>query len=157
MYVCSCQNVLPRLTDRVWVVCPQYRVLHPQYSGVWECLWEKVWNNLKCLKRFAFQCMKSLKWGFVKSKKVWNLIKIWTLTSLSIAVTNTNIPFTHRHIHIHCTFSVEGYYMCVCVFYVCYAALSTSISSSTQIQQKTQNTFYFSNEYIYLYVSYINE
>ena len=53
---------------------------------MWERLWEKVWNNLKCLKRCAFQCiqtaLKVWKWGFVKSKKVLNQIKIWTLTSL---------------------------------------------------------------------------
>ena len=48
-------------------------------SGVWECLWEKVRNNLKCPKRYAFQCiqttLKVWKWGFVKSNKVWNQIK----------------------------------------------------------------------------------
>ena len=42
-------------------------------TGVWEHLWEKVWNNLKCLKRCAFQCIQTTlnvwKWGFVKSKK----------------------------------------------------------------------------------------
>ena len=42
-------------------------------TEVWECLWEKVWNNLKCLKRCAFQCILTAlefwKWGFVKSKK----------------------------------------------------------------------------------------
>ena len=26
-----------------------------RYTGVWEHLWEKVWNNPKCLKRYAFQ------------------------------------------------------------------------------------------------------
>ena len=35
----------------------------------------------------AFQCIKSLKWGFLKSKKVWNEIIIWTLTSLSTRAT----------------------------------------------------------------------
>ena len=35
-----------------------YRVL---YTGVWESLSEKIWNNLKCLKRCAFQCITSLK------------------------------------------------------------------------------------------------
>ena len=43
---------------------------------MWERPWEKFWNNLKCLKRCAFQCiqtaLKVWKWGFVKSKKVWN-------------------------------------------------------------------------------------
>ena len=40
---------------------------------------QKVWNNLK---RCAFQCIKSLKIGFCEEQKVWNQIKIWTLTSL---------------------------------------------------------------------------
>ena len=38
----------------------------------WERLWEKVWkvwNNLKCLKRCAFQCIKSLKMGFCEEQK----------------------------------------------------------------------------------------
>ena len=56
------------------------------FTGVWENLWGKVWNNLKCLKRCAFQCiqtaLKVWKLGFVKSEKVWNKIKIWPLTSL---------------------------------------------------------------------------
>ena len=29
----------------------------------------KVWNNLKCLKRCAFQCIKSLKMGFCEEQK----------------------------------------------------------------------------------------
>ena len=40
------------------------------------------------LKRCAFQCietsLKVWKWGFKKNQKVWNQIKIWTLTSLLI-------------------------------------------------------------------------
>ena len=35
----------------------------------------KVWNNLKCLKRCAFQCIKSLKMGFNEEQNVWNQIK----------------------------------------------------------------------------------
>ena len=38
---------------------------------------EKVWNNLKCLKRCAFQCLKYLKMGVCEEQKVWNQIKIW--------------------------------------------------------------------------------
>ena len=53
-------------------------------TGVWGRLWEKVWNNLKCLKRCEFQFIKSLKMGFVKSKKVLNQIQIWTLTSMCV-------------------------------------------------------------------------
>ena len=53
-------------------------------SGVWERRWEKVWDNLKWLKRSAFLALKVWKWGFVNSKKDWNQIKIWTLTSLEI-------------------------------------------------------------------------
>ena len=53
---------------------------------MWEHMWEKVWNSLKCLKKFAFQCiqtaLKVWKWDFVKSKKVWNQIKLLTLKSL---------------------------------------------------------------------------
>ena len=41
-----------------------------------------VRKSLKWLKRCAFQCIKVWKWSFVKRKKVWNQIKIWTLTSL---------------------------------------------------------------------------
>ena len=49
---------------------------------------KKVWNNLKCLKRFVFQCtLKLWKWGFVKSRKLWNHVKIWTLTSLMLLIT----------------------------------------------------------------------
>ena len=43
---------------------------------------QKVWNNLKWLKRWAFQCIRGLKIGFCEEQKVWNQIKIWTLTSL---------------------------------------------------------------------------
>ena len=54
-------------------------------------------DNLKCLKRCAFQCIKSQKMGFVKSKKVWNQIKFCTLTSLFIVVLwdeyQTNLHF----------------------------------------------------------------
>ena len=32
-------------------------------------VWEKVWNNLKCLKRCAFQCIKSLKMWFCEEQK----------------------------------------------------------------------------------------
>ena len=43
-------------------------------------------DNLKCLKSFAFSkhsnCITVWKWGFVKSKRVWNQTKIWTLISL---------------------------------------------------------------------------
>ena len=60
----------------------KYDIHHLCTTGVWEHLWEKVWNNLKCLKRCAFQCIKVWKWDFVKCEKVWNQIKIWTLTSL---------------------------------------------------------------------------
>ena len=55
-------------------------------SGVWERLWEKaseiIWNASKDM---AFNALKVWKLGFVtfvKRKKVWNQIKIWTLTSL---------------------------------------------------------------------------
>ena len=62
----------------------QNRVSHS--TGVWERQSEKVWNNLKCLKRCALQCIKSLKLGFFeeqkKSMKSVNQIKIWILTSL---------------------------------------------------------------------------
>ena len=45
-------------------------------AGVREHLWEKVWNNLKCLKKCAFQCIKSLKIGVLwRAEKVWNQIK----------------------------------------------------------------------------------
>ena len=33
-------------------------------------------------KNVLFNAVKVWKYGFVKSKKVWNQIKIWTLTSL---------------------------------------------------------------------------
>ena len=79
------------------------------YSGVWEHLWEKVWNNLKSLKRCAeiFNALKVWKWGFAKSKKVWNQIKIWTLTSMCILpVTfnynhHNNQHYLHHHYHHH--------------------------------------------------------
>ena len=42
-----------------------------------------IWNAWKDV---LYQCIQTVlkvwKWGFVKSKKVWNQIKIWTLTSL---------------------------------------------------------------------------
>ena len=67
-------------------------------SGVWEHLWEKVWNNLKCLKRLInysihSNCMKVWKWGFVKSKNIQNQIKIWTLTPNLCTLSNENIIF----------------------------------------------------------------
>ena len=34
---------------------------------------EKVWNNLKCLKRCAFQCVKSLKIGFCEEHTNYNV------------------------------------------------------------------------------------
>ena len=43
---------------------------------------EKVWNAWKDM---LFNEVKVWKWGFVKSKKVWNQIKIWTLTSLYVS------------------------------------------------------------------------
>ena len=46
---------------------------HNQESGVWEHLWEKVWNNLKCLKRCAFQCIKSLKMEFCEEQKKFEI------------------------------------------------------------------------------------
>ena len=54
-----------------------------QYTGVWdESICEKslkkseiIWN--------AWKDTCTYKWGFVKSKKVRNQIKIWTLTSLN--------------------------------------------------------------------------
>ena len=71
-----------------WYTCELWRWYFVRLciSGVWEHLCKKkVWNNLKCLKRCALQCiqtaLKVWKWGFVKSKKVWNQIKIWTLAS----------------------------------------------------------------------------
>ena len=46
---------------------------------------EIIWNAWKDVLINALQVWK---WGFVKSKKVWNQIKIWTLTSLINRVTN---------------------------------------------------------------------
>ena len=42
-------------------------------SGVSESLWEKVWYNLKCLKRHALQCIKSLKMGSCENKKKYKV------------------------------------------------------------------------------------
>ena len=40
------------------------------YTGVWEHLIKKkVWNNLKCLRRCAFQCIKRLKMWFCEEQK----------------------------------------------------------------------------------------
>ena len=39
---------------------------------------EKIWNAWKDV---LFKALKVWKWGFVMSKKAWNHIKIWTLTS----------------------------------------------------------------------------
>ena len=47
--------------------------------SVCEKKYEKVWNAWKDV---LFNAFKVWQWGFVKSKKVWNQIKIWTLTSL---------------------------------------------------------------------------
>ena len=59
-------------------------------SRVWERLWGKslkksevIWNAWKDVLLNAFKVRKL---GFVKSKKVWNQIKIWTLTSLEGAI-----------------------------------------------------------------------
>ena len=56
------------------------------YTDVWEHLWEKVWKKSEIIwnawKDVLFNALKVWKWGFVQSKKVWNQIKIWTLTSL---------------------------------------------------------------------------
>ena len=40
---------------------------------------EIIWNAWKDV---LFNALKVWKWGFVKRTKVWNQIKIWTLTSL---------------------------------------------------------------------------
>ena len=42
---------------------------------------EIIWNAWKDV---LFNALTVWKWGFVKSKKVWNQIKIWTLTSLEL-------------------------------------------------------------------------
>ena len=49
------------------------------YESVYEKKSEIIWNAWKDV---LIDALKVWKWGFVKSKKVWNQIKIWTLTSL---------------------------------------------------------------------------
>ena len=46
---------------------------------------EIIWNAWKDV---LFNALQVCKWGFVKSRKVWNQIKIWTLTSLNSGNTN---------------------------------------------------------------------
>ena len=55
---------------------------------------EIIWHAWKDV---LFNALKVRKCGFVKSKKVWNQIKIWTLTVTSLGMTNifyltTNLP-----------------------------------------------------------------
>ena len=92
------RSIPTKIQIHLFVIIPRVELgLHKMWSSSlphgevftgmwWEHLWETVWNNLKCLKRYAFHCihtaLKVSKWGFVKSKKFWNQIKIWTLTSL---------------------------------------------------------------------------
>ena len=51
------------------------------YESVCEKKSEIIWNAWKDV---LFNALKVWKWGIVKSKKVWNQIKIWTLTSLTV-------------------------------------------------------------------------
>ena len=48
-------------------------------ESIYEKKSEKVWNAWKYV---LFNALKVWKLGFVTSNKVWNQIKIWTLTSL---------------------------------------------------------------------------
>ena len=83
LYPCLCQNsrlARGRLCQKL-----TWQARSEGCESVCEKKSDKVWNNLKCLKRCAFQCIKSLKiMGLCEDllKKVWNQIKIWTLTSL---------------------------------------------------------------------------
>ena len=95
----SSLNVIPDLTVqwmlyhpqwlKLWIKFPTWIIFSPKsklnISGLWELLWEKVWNNLKCLKRCAFQCIKSLNMGFCEEQKTLSQ----SLTSLTYAVTTT--------------------------------------------------------------------
>ena len=54
---------------------------------------EKVWNAWKYV---LFNTFKVWKWGFVKSKKVWNQIQVWTLTSMSAPVLTDSRTTPHR-------------------------------------------------------------
>ena len=54
------------LSRAIWAIFLSILI---QNAGVWEHLWGKVWHNLKCLKRCAFQCIKSLKRGFREEQK----------------------------------------------------------------------------------------
>ena len=63
-----------------------HRVIHTLTCGYQGCdesiMWEKVRDNLKCQKRCAFQCIKSLKMGFCEGQENLKSDKNDTLTSL---------------------------------------------------------------------------
>ena len=61
------------------VFCIPTHHIHLGCERVCEKKSEIIWN---AWKNVLFNALKVWKWGFVKNKKVWNQIKIWTLTSL---------------------------------------------------------------------------
>ena len=67
-----------------------------------EIIW-KAWKDV------LFNALKLWKWGFVKSTKVWNQIKIWTITSLLYFTKMSTVDcedrlahtYIHTYTHIH--------------------------------------------------------
>ena len=86
-------HIHQNLTKLSWYIRAMYFML--SFRGVRYQLDCEI--HVKCMKICAFQCIKSLKMWFCNVQKVWNQIKIWTLTSLVF-----KLPTRLKTFHEYC-------------------------------------------------------